>query len=296
MNTALRRFAGTAAWVLPAGVSAEFLGRRAFDRRVRRDVQSLFARASIAQSGAVTEEMLSELPAPVRRYLIYTGIVGRPFVGTVHLRQRGRMRLGQGPSELPFTAEEFYSVDPPAFVWDGTIHKGLLPVGRARDMYLDGEGHVLVKVASLFTVVDARGEEVNQGAMTRYLSEMIWFPSAFLGDNVSFETVDDRSVRVTLTDHGRTATGTLYFDGVGRPTGFVTRRYRIAGGRYDLETWSIPITAYGEFEGLVLPVRGKAVWNLAAGDLESIDVTVTQLEYAVTAGGNPPAPPFQETA
>ncbi len=32
-------------------------------------------------------------------------------------------------------------------------------------------------------------------------------------------------------------------------------------------------------EGLKLPVRGKAVWKLADGDLEYVDVTITQLQY-----------------
>ena len=32
--------------------------------------------------------------------------------------------------------------------------------------------------------------------MVRYLSEMMWFPSAFLEDNVSFEAVDAESARV----------------------------------------------------------------------------------------------------
>ena len=50
----------------------------------------------------------------------------------------------------------------------------------------------------------------------RYLSEMIWFPAAFLAWNISFEPVDDSSARVTLTDHGQTASGTLFFDKEGR--------------------------------------------------------------------------------
>ena len=32
--------------------------------------------------------------------------------------------------------------------------------------------------------------------MVRYMSEMTWFPSTFLEDNVSFEAVDARSARV----------------------------------------------------------------------------------------------------
>lgn len=50
---------------------------------------------------------------------------------------------------------------------------------------------------------------------------------------------------------------------------------------YDLETWSTPITGYGEYEGLNLPVKAKAIWKLKEGDLEYIDIIVTDLEYNV---------------
>ncbi|HET9082656.1 MAG TPA: DUF6544 family protein [Trebonia sp.] len=59
---------------------------------------------------------------------------------------------------------------------------------------------------------------MDQAEMMRYLSEMIWFPAAFLAGNISFQAVDDSSAQVTLTDHGRTATGTLFFDTEGRLT------------------------------------------------------------------------------
>ncbi len=278
MNTMLKRLSVAAA-ALSAGISAEWFGHRAFSRLVRKDVQALFAQASASGAGVVTGEMLAGLPVPVRRYLTYTGIVGTLFVRTVYLRQEGKMRPGPGQPWMPLDAGEYYSVQPPGFVWDGRMHLGPLPIGRARDMYLHGRGNMLVKVASLFTVVDAMGEEMDQGSMMRYLSEMIFFPSAFLGDNLSFEAVDERSARVTLTDHGRTATGTMYFDGAGGLTDFVAKRYRMVDGSSQLETWSTPVTAYGEFEGLRLPVRGKAVWKLADGDLDYIDVTITQLQY-----------------
>ena len=35
----------------------------------------------------------------------------------------------------PLDAEEYYSVQPPDFVWDGTMGLGRPPEGRARDIY-----------------------------------------------------------------------------------------------------------------------------------------------------------------
>jgi hypothetical protein len=205
-------------------------------------------------------------------------VVGKPVPGTIRLHQEGRMRPGPGQPWMPLEAEEHYSVQPPGFVWAGTARLGPHAVARPRDMYAEGHGRMLVKVASLWPVADASGAQTDQAAMMRYLSEMIWFPAAFLADNIAFEAVDNSSARVTLTDRGRTATATLVFDEQGRLTDFVAKRYRAAGSS-DPETWSTPVTGYGEFEGLWLPTRGKAIYKLPGGDLEYIDVTVTDLHY-----------------
>ena len=109
-----RRLPAVAGLAVLAGTCAERAGHRAFTRLVRRDVQTLRARASPARAGVVTEEMLADLPNPVRRYLRYAGVVGQPFPGTIRLRQKGTMRFGQ--RWLPLDAEEHYSVQSPGFV------------------------------------------------------------------------------------------------------------------------------------------------------------------------------------
>jgi hypothetical protein len=155
-----------------AGLAAEVLGLRTFSRLVHSDVQALAGRASPATASVVTEDMLSGLPEPVQRYLRYTGIVGKPLVRTVYLRQQGRVRLA-GQWWIPLRAQEWFSAQPPGFVWDATMRVAGIPVGRARDMYQGGQGRMLIKAASLVTVADAGGEEMDQGSMMRYLSELM---------------------------------------------------------------------------------------------------------------------------
>jgi Family of unknown function (DUF6544) len=278
MAATLRRLPALVGLAVVAAICAEAAGHRTFTRLIRRDVQALQARASPGRARVVTEEMLTGLPEPVRRYLRYTGVVGKPVPGTIRLHQKGRMRPGPGQPWMPLEAEEHYSVQPPGFVWAGTLRAGPVPVARACDMYAEGHGRMLVKLASLWPVADASGAQTDQAAMMRYLSEMIWFPAAFLAGNISFEAVDDSSARVTLTDHGQTATATLFFDEQGRLTEFVAKRCRTADASAP-ETWSTPVTGYGEFEGLRLPARGKAVYKLPGGDFDYIDVTITGLHY-----------------
>jgi len=272
----------TVALVFSSALCALQLGLRRFDRLVKRDVEALLARATTtAGEAVVTEEMLKDLPEPVRRYLKHTGIVGKPSVDTVYLEQKGQMYLGSKQGWVPLDAEEHYTVQPPGFVWDVTIHKGPLPIARGRDTYAGGEGRMLIKAGSLFTVVDDKGSEMDQGSMMRYLSEMIWFPTAFLDDNISFEPIDDESARVALTDGGKSVSATMYFDEEGKVTDFVAKRYRTVEGGYDLETWSAPVYEYGELAGVKLPLRGGAVWNLPEGDLKYADITITHLEYNI---------------
>jgi hypothetical protein len=68
---------------------------------------------------------------------------------------------------------------------------------------------------------------MDQGAMMRYLNEMMWFPSAFLGENISFEAIDSNSAKVILKDLGKSVTAVMYFDSDGKLTNFIAPCYEI---------------------------------------------------------------------
>lgn len=249
-------------------------------KRLGREIEKVLTQHKEQKQVIVTEEMLQKLPGPVKRYFIYTGVVGKPIVQTVRLKQAGKIRKDATQPWMNFEAKQYYSVSSPGFVWIAYMKILGLPLIRVRDYYMEGRGNILVKALSLFTVADSGGEKMDQGAMMRYLSEMMWFPSALLRNNISFKSIDASSARVTLMDMGKSVTATMYFDGEGRLTNFIAPRYRDMGkGRFELENWSTPIREYGEFEGLRLPVKGAAVWNLREDDLEYIDATITDLKY-----------------
>ena len=227
----------------------------------------------------VTPEMLRDLPAPVQRYMAYTGVLGKPWIHTARVRQAGRFRRGPDQPWMAMAAEQHYTIDPPGFVWKARFKMWGLPLMSARDTYRDGHGHMFGKLAGLFTIFDARGEKLDQGTMVRYLSEMPWFPIAFLGENITWQAVDDHSADVTFTDAGRSVTGRMFFDDDGRQTNFVAMRYREINGEFSLDRWATPITGYGMRAGLNLPVRGQVIWKLPEGDLQYWDGEVTDVEY-----------------
>jgi hypothetical protein len=197
----------------------------------------------------------------------------------VRLRYAGRFRLGTGSRWMSMQATQFYTVNPPGFVWQARFKIAGVPLLSGRDTYQAGHSHMRGKLAGLVTVVEGAGEEVDQGTMVRYLQEMCWFPVAYLGTNITWDEVDDHAADVTLHDSGKSVTGRMYFDDEGRMLTFIARRYGDFNGTYAMHTWTTPMTEYACFNGLTIPVVGRGVWRLPTGDLPYIDVRLTEVEY-----------------
>lgn len=236
---------------------------------------------TIDEGSVVTNAMLADLPEPVQRYMNYTGVVGTPWINTVQLKYSGEFRLAADRPWMPMKADQVYTTNPPGFQWNARFKMLGLPLLSAQDTYKDGQGHMFGKLAGMFTVFDARGEELLQATMLRYLQEMMWFPTAYLSKHITWIEVDDHAADVTYTYGNKSVTGRMYFDDEGRLLNFVASRYREKQGAFTCDPWSTPITEYGVFEDLRLPIRGEAVWQLPEGDLSYIKLCVTDVTYNV---------------
>jgi hypothetical protein len=236
---------------------------------------------TIDKASVVTEAMLMDLPEPVQRYMAYTGIIGAPWIDTVRLTYSGQFRLAADKPWMPIHAEQVYTTDPPGFQWKARFRLFGLPLMVGQDTYKDGAGHMFGKLAGLFTIFDARGEKLLQGTMVRYLQEMMWFPTAYLNEYVTWQAVDNHAADVTYTDGNESVTGRMIFDDAGRIVNFVAERYRETQGAYTLNTWATPMTEYGRFAGLRLPSAGCGVWQLPDGDLTYINIRLTDARYNV---------------
>ncbi|HZD60690.1 MAG TPA: DUF6544 family protein, partial [Anaerolineae bacterium] len=256
------------------------IGNLSFNRTFKSKVERLLKNHQQTKNAKITEADIKDLPAPVQKYLHYTGIIGKERVATVRLRQKGAMRLKPGGKWIPLEAEEYYAVDNPGFVWRGQLAMAPLLTVSAHDIYLDGTGNMHIKLLSVITLVDAKGKEMDEASLMRYLNEMIWFPSALVGDKVKWEPIDEHSARATMTDHGITVSAVFYFDDEGRVINFVAERGRDAGGGKLVKTkWSTPLTSYKTFKGLRLPNKGNAVWHLESGEYSYIELEITDVEY-----------------
>lgn len=254
------------------------VGRFTLQRRVNSEIDEVLGSGTVARRDPVSEEDLEMLPEPVQRWLRWSGAVGRPIPSTVRLKQKGELRVGN-LGWFPFTAEEYYCTDSPAFVW--TAHTRMAPgipvIGK--DSYIDGRGALEMRVLGLVPVARDSGPEMDQGDLLRYLNEIMWFPAGALIPEITWAPIDDVSARATMTYGSVSGTATFFFDSVGRPT-------NMTADRHDRESaavvpWSTPISAYGEFDGVRVPSAGEALYAHETGYLSYIRLTVIDVGHNV---------------
>lgn len=226
----------------------------------------------------VTQEMINELPPVVQRWLKRSNISGREFIQTVHLKQKGEMRIKPEGDWMRVEAEQCISTNPPGFIWIADVKSSFMYF-YGRDKYENGRGHMFIKLFSLIPVVDARGKEIDQGALLRYLGEIVWHPSSALSDYISWEEINSTAAKATMSYGGATASGTFKFDENGDFVSFEADRYYYRKEGSTLERWVITAEKnYGEFEGIRIPVNLSVTWKLER-DFTWYRLEITEVEY-----------------
>jgi hypothetical protein len=254
-----------------------------FRRGVARDVRRLWAGA--AASNRTELRPMQDLPPPVQRYLA-KALRGRSrAVRTVRLRHGGTFRPRLDGGWLSIRGAEYFSAEPPGFVWWGRVRLAPGLWIEARDRSIQGAGSMLVSAESTFTIANTEGPAMDQGALLRLLGEMPWFPTALLDDrHVSWTGVDASRARATLRVGGREVTGEFEFGGDGLPVAFRADRHRdVGGGRSVLTQWSGDYGDYRDMDGLLVPFQAGASWQVDGQPVPYARFLVDRLDVDVNA-------------
>ena len=250
-----------------------------FNRKVEAEIDGILADQPRGDGEILTAVDIEHLPPVVQKHLRYSGAVGRPKMSSARVQQTGRIRTAAEQPWMEFTADEYYTTDPPHFLWQAKATFFGIPL-TIRDRLIEGEGEILGKVAATIPVAVGSGPELTQGAMLRYLNEVMFFPSAFASESITWEAVDETSARSTFSDNGQQVSAMWYFDDDGRIVNMVGERYYSQpDGTYSMETWETPITDYAEFDGIRIPSAGVGIWKLDAGDFTYVEINIQEIEY-----------------
>jgi len=252
-----------------------------FDRKVEKEVASLFTE-TVGNPLIVKPEMIMALPPVVQKWVLRSGVVGKEWMHTGRLKQKGAMQTKPDSRWMTFEAVQYFTLDEPGFNWQTKMQvaPGFYLTGR--DKYENGQGEMLIKLLSLKEVVhDGGTEKMNQGTLLRYLGEMCWFPTAALQPYIEWESIDSFSARATMTYGGSKAAGVFFFNEAGDVTAFEAMRYGDFSGKMSLEKWRIETRAYRVFRSIRVPSKLEVKWKLKTGDFTWLKLELTDLQYNI---------------
>jgi hypothetical protein len=253
-------------------------GAWSFDRMANDELKSFLPKKIGRRT--VSAKMLDEQPTVVQKWLKRSNIIGKEIIQTAHLKQEGEMRLKPDSDWMEVEAEQYITTNPPGFIWVADVKSSFIHFS-GRDKYEDGRGHMLIKLLSLIPVVDAKGKEIDQGALLRYLGEIVWIPSAALSDYISWEEIDSKTAKATMSYKGITASGIFKFDENGDFVSFEADRYYYRKEGSTLERWVITARGYKEFEGIRVPSNLSVTWQFETGNFTWYRLEIREINYNI---------------
>jgi hypothetical protein len=250
-----------------------------FENGYKRVVLSAMKKTTF-DTDVIAEKDLIRLPPPVQRYLRYVGVVGQPKVQNVRIVFEGEMR-DKGKDWFPFTSEQynFFESSKRFFFMKAKVN-GLPTYGY--HAYNEEGASMLVKVLSLFSVVDMHGNEMFPTETVTFFNDMCLFaPAALIDDRIQWETMDDLTAKATLTVNGASISAVLYFNEKGQLVNFVSHdRYAVA----EMKTlpFSTPAKNYKSVNGYNLATYGESIWQYPDGEFVYGKFHVNDIEYNVS--------------
>ncbi len=233
----------------------------------------------------ITEADLAPLPALVQGYLRYAGVVGQPRPRAFRARFRGRIRGAADAPWMTFVAEQHNFYDPPRrFFWmDAT--RGGLPVDVFH-RFDDAGASMRVRLLSLITMVDQRGEAMTRTETVTLLNDMaIFAPGTLVDPTIRWHELDARRVEATYTSGPNTIRAVLVFDDAGALVDFTSDdRPALAtdGATLLPQRWSTPIAEYRPQGPLRLASRGEGRYAPASGEYAYIEMSEIEVTNEIT--------------
>lgn len=227
---------------------------------------------------SATQKEISSLPPVVIKWLSVSKSSGR-IPSRITLTQKGAMRSKPKAEWMSFSAIQYYTIDPPAFLWNSQVNAGKLFAIAGRDKFENGRGNMLIKPLYVYTLANTSGHEIDQGAMIRYMAEIVWFPEAAMMDYFDWKTIDPVSAELTMTYKGTTAKGVFTFDDDGLVKSFTAQRFGDFDGQLRQETWHVNIKENREINGRVIGTKCDVTWKLKEGDFTWLNLEVKDVRY-----------------
>jgi hypothetical protein len=256
---------------------------RSLWRDYQNKVKEALATESEEKEDILILEDIKYLPKPVQNYIRYTGAIGKEKEHNFSVVAEGQMKMNDKSGWAPLHINQY------SFLSDHLIRLCYLNINVSGfpiyglHSYTNQNARMHVKAAGLVNVVDTIGKEMRISDTITLLNDICMFaPAALIDERITWETIDDTSVKAIFTTDYCAVKATLYFNEAGELVNFVSDdRYSIENdGTYRKARWSTPFSDYREINGMKLAFYVEAIWNYPEGDDSYCRYTkIKELQY-----------------
>lgn len=251
--------------------------KKSYDNEVKKLVE-----AAPAPESSFTVEDFSHLPELLQNYFIHSGYIGQPKHALMTLQFKNvRFQTGVDSPSLKIDYEQMNVAKPIARL--ALIDSRMFGVPfQGFDYYLGEKGGMHGMIAKLFTLFHPQHDDIRSAALVTYLAEIIFLPEAILQNDISFEPIDEYTLKATLKDKDLTVGGTFTFNEDYQMIAFKTED-RAMSEKDDQSTfypWSALCSDYFvNDQGISQPRHFQAVWHLPEKDLIYFDGDLEPIQY-----------------
>ncbi|MGK9475360.1 DUF6544 family protein [Melioribacter sp. OK-6-Me] len=256
---------------LPVGFKAEF------------KTEALKRISSSGQKLIVTSSNIEHLPLPVKKYLLYTGVVGKPRVYNFKAVTEGEIKTSPDSKFLKYTSVQYNFIDSPARIY--LIRSSLYGIPfEGLHTYIDSNAIMRIRLASFFNVAEAKGDIMNKSETVTMFNDLcLLAPGALIDRKIKWFPIDSLTVDAVFENAGSKIKARLYFNAKGELVNFESSdRYESSDGKtYRNYKWSTPVKNYRNFGDVKLASYGEAVWHEPDGKFIYAKMYVKNVDYNV---------------
>jgi hypothetical protein len=269
--------------ILLVSLSA-FTACKSVQTEYTRKVKNEFNRQPLGSEEILTEKDFAHLPLPVRKYIKYSGAIGKSKPQNVHIKFEAKMVNKPGAAPMDATSEQYNFFGSFTRLFLMKANKMFIPF-RAFHVYSEQKATFVVRVANMFSAVDVKGKDLTTAETVTLLNDMcIFVPENLYDKRLSWQEIDSLSSQVTIENGEYKVAATLYFNQRGELINFVSddRSALQDDGTLKKARWSTPVKDYKEIDGRRIPTYGETIWNYPEGDFTYGTFRLKSIKYNVS--------------
>ncbi len=252
-------------------------------RTYKNEINQEISKYSYDDLGVFTVKDVENLPIAVQNYFNYCGYIGNSKMINAKVEwDKFNLKLSPDRNWMKTHALQMNFVPEPArIVYMKTSLFKILNF-EGRDKFQNGYGSMQGRLINLIKIFDEENAQMDQSALVTVLSEALLVPSYALQDYISWEEIDNNTVKATIKYNNIEASGNFYFNDEGMFYKFYTEdRFYSSGDINELVPWVIYVDSYQIIDGIKIAEKVRASWILENGEYQYFDGKISNIIFNV---------------